>query len=79
MLMSGQSSETFQQEQFVLRVDYQRSAEERALSCARKTVEIVEQLLLVAAGDGRLRRAQMRELLAQMPLTGTEQHRAQQD
>ncbi|KAI5365037.1 hypothetical protein Slin15195_G045750 [Septoria linicola] len=74
-----ESSETFEREQFVLRVDYQRSAEERALNCARKTVELVGRLLLVAAGNGHLGRARMRELLAQTPLTGTEQHRAHQD
>ncbi|KAF2208524.1 hypothetical protein CERZMDRAFT_101273 [Cercospora zeae-maydis SCOH1-5] len=70
-----EGSRSFEREAFVLRMDFQRSAEERALHCAEQTVDLLERLLLGSDDGISLGKEQMGILLRETPLTGTEQHR----
>ncbi|GIZ47082.1 hypothetical protein CKM354_001018300 [Cercospora kikuchii] len=72
-----EGSQSFERNAFVIRVDFQRSAQERALRCAARTIDLLERLLLDSEDGISLGREQIGTLLSETPLTGTEQHRVE--
>ncbi|PPJ51511.1 hypothetical protein CBER1_07965 [Cercospora berteroae] len=70
-------SQSFERNAFIIRVDFQRSAEERALRCARQTIDLLEKLLVDSEDGISLGKEQIGILLRETPLTGTEQHRVE--
>lgn len=72
---SARLSKSFDEEHFVLRVDY-RHFEEDALAVAKKMATFVQRVLSDSAdsgGNGSLGRGELAELLEQTPLTTSEQ------
>ncbi|CAK1366568.1 unnamed protein product [Cercospora beticola] len=72
-----EGSQSFERDAFVIRVDFQRSAEERALRCAAQTIDLLERLLVDSEDGISLGKEQIGLLLRETPLTGTEQHRVE--